>query len=104
MTRVIPRDIFNDADLLKCLGHLLLAIEDRKLPSDQWSYEYDGLPFDIQQNPDDGSTHVANVRLSYRGEPVDHHRPINCRTPWTLFVTTGEGEELSVFEDIIPRP
>ena len=30
--RVIPRDFFNEAKLLKCMGHLSLAVLDRILP------------------------------------------------------------------------
>jgi hypothetical protein len=28
MIRVLPRDAFNDANLLKCIGQLVLLIED----------------------------------------------------------------------------
>lgn len=83
MIRVLPRDAFNDANLLKCIGRITLLIEDRMIEG--LKYYYDGSPFNIQQNPDDGSTFVANIRFEdEEGNEVFFYRPMNSRDPWPL--------------------
>lgn len=57
-TRVIPRDFFNEAKLLKCMGLLSLMILDNKTPCDIRIQE-DGEPFQIELT-EDGSLFVAN--------------------------------------------
>jgi len=44
--RVLPRDLFNEAKLLKCLGVLVLQIEDRTAP-EGLSYTHNGKPFRV---------------------------------------------------------
>lgn len=64
--RVIPRDLFNEADLLKCLGKIVLDIEDGKLP---WlSYHHDGDAFNIVQNESNGAIYCANLQFFARGQ------------------------------------
>lgn len=91
--REIPRDLFNEANLLKCLGKIILDIEDGRLT---WTYEYDGEPFDIQQNPGDGSLWVSNVQVYADGRQVDLYRPLNARDPWPML--SGD-DGLEVFDD-----
>ncbi len=43
-TRVIPRDLFNEAKLLKCIGRLVLLIHDGD--HNNISFEHDGEPFE----------------------------------------------------------
>lgn len=72
--RVLPRDLFNEAKLLKCLGRLALMIENgafyplmvrfRHGPDedDPDAYEDSYVPgFDIRQWPDDGGLYVHNL-------------------------------------------
>lgn len=90
-TRVLPRDLFNEANLLKCLGRLTLLIEDGVLPG--LTYEYDGLPFVIQQSEDDGSISAENLTFTTKnGNPVCMRRPLNSREAWPLIATIGESE------------
>lgn len=88
--RVLPRDAFNEAKLLKCIGKLTLLIENCVAPS--WAYEYDGEPFDIRQDPSDGSIYVSNVRFTFKGEPVTVSTPLNSRADWPL--QTADLEEI----------
>lgn len=110
-TRVIPRDLFNESSLLKCLGRLQIILEgvaggphraDARLgadPDDAYS------SFDVVQSSDDGSISVENLPLIVRGERLRLYRPLNSRQPWPLYVDIPEndaapyGDTLSVFDD-----
>lgn len=95
--RVIPRDLFNEANLLKCYGQLYLELEKLRL-EDCLIHTQSWSPFDTWQNQDDGSISIGNVRLQVRGETVRLYRPLNSRDPYPLYADTGE-DTLSVFED-----
>jgi hypothetical protein len=86
--RVLPRDAFNDANLLKCIGQLTLLIEDGAACVEGLTYTYDGEPFDIQQDESDGSTYVANMTFQVNGKSVHMRRPMNSRDPWPLLMIT----------------
>lgn len=95
MKRVLPRDAFNDANLLKCIGQLTLLIEEGRI---SLTYEYDGLPFNILQDPSDGSTYVENVRFyTSDGEFIHHKRALNSRDLWPLILVKDD-EEYYVFD------
>ena len=50
--RVCPRDLFNEASLLKCLGHLWPVCE--RIPGVGWVEPQIGEPFVIEQYECDG--------------------------------------------------
>lgn len=62
--RVIPRDLFNEAKLLKCIGKLVLDIHDNQAPKGL-KFEHDGKPFVIGLN-DEGSLEVNNIEFIYK--------------------------------------
>lgn len=88
--RVLPRDAFNEAKLLKCIGKLTLLIEDRMLPG--WTYEYDGEPFAIEQDQNDGSIFVSNIEFLKSGIPIHLATPLNSRSSWPL-QASGAGHD-----------
>lgn len=95
--RVIPRDLFNDSKLLKCMARVALLAHDGRIGS--WSLSYDpyeeeGGPFRIEQNPHTGVLFVANLyfRNSRGGEEIHLHSPYNDRGPWPLCFETDDGE------------
>jgi len=90
MFRVLPRDAFNDANLLKCIGQLTLLIEDGMIEG--LGYEYDGKPFYIRQDVSDGSTFVENIRFFHvkSGKTFYHSRPMNSRGAYPIIFTIGE--------------
>lgn len=96
--RVLPRDAFNESMLLKCIGKLVILIEDGKLPN--WTYRHDEDTFDIQQEEGDGSISVANIHFTRNGKPVRVSTPLNCRVNWCLqddegnWLFTSNGELL----------
>lgn len=99
--RVIPRDLFNEANLLKCYGQLYIAAERACMSGDDaLVIEYDGeQPFDIQQNPSDGSLTVTNVLWIVRGKVMQLSRPLNSRDEYPLYAVDPEENCYAVFDD-----
>jgi hypothetical protein len=97
--RVIPRDLFNEAGLLKCYGQIYLELEKLN-NADVTLVEGDiGDGFRIEQDASDGSISLANVHLLVRGEFCTLSRPLNARSPYPLYLTTVEDDVLTVFTD-----
>mgnify|MGYP007083426001 CR=1 FL=1 len=95
-TRVLPRDLFNEANLLKCVGKLTMMIEDGLIP---WlTYAYDGEAFDIRQDGSDGSLRVHNIEFYFRDRYFIPRRPLNSRDSWPLYAV-ADGAELEIFDD-----
>ena len=94
--RVVPRDLFNEASLLKCHGQLYLNLDCLGMAD---CLAHDGESFKIRQSPSDGSIHLANVSLFVRGELVNLSRPLNSRDPYPLWATTEADEVVAVFQD-----
>lgn len=93
--RAVPRDLFNEANLLKCIGQLVLLVEDGKLP---WlSYHHDGDAFNVEQNESNGALYVANVQFFASNKTLCFERPLNSREPWPLLLET-ETESFEVFD------
>lgn len=84
--RVIHRDVFNEANLLKCLGALYIALETAGDHKAQFDVE-DVDRFGIFQNPDDGSIYVGNLPFSIHGRRFHLSRPLNSREPYPLYAT-----------------
>ena len=91
--RVLPRDRFNEAKPLKCLGQLSLLTHDGRGIDPAWaldliqqdpvdSEEYAG--FIIEQNTDDGSIYCANLVLLSRGQCIRLYSPLNSKRPYPL--------------------
>lgn len=98
--RVLPRDLFNEANLLKCLGRLWLLVDGHG-PAAQFDVE-DVESFDIRQDPNDGSIFVANLPFSISGRRVHLSRPLNSREPWPLYLSVPDDptfEVIPVFDD-----
>lgn len=100
--RVIPRDLFNEASLLKCLGHLYIALERTRSDSDA-KFDVEDLPvFDIEQDENDGSISVANLPFSIDGRKVHLSRPLNARAAWPLYLSRPDDPDFDpilVFDD-----
>lgn len=98
-TRVLPRDLFNEANLLKCVGALWIATENK----DNVKFNQDDVEFfDVRQSDDDGSITIENVSLSIKGETYHARRPLNSREPWPLYLLRRydpDYDEIPVFKD-----
>lgn len=93
-TRVIPRDLFNEGDLLKCWGKLWIALD--KLNDGRVVVDHDGEAFRIVQDETDGSLAVENLRLCAHGRVREVRRPLNSRDPWPLRLTVDD-EDVQIF-------
>lgn len=95
--RVIPRDLFNEADLLKCLGKLYLMTEYRTTVRILNS----GRAFDVVQDISDGSIHCSNICIVLNGCVFEHFRPLNSREPWPLRLRRADpdAEDFRAFDD-----
>jgi hypothetical protein len=91
--RVIPRDLFNEAKLLKCLGQISLLVHDGKIQGLSIEHEHEMSGFVIEQNGDDGSIYVTNLHFfDDQGEPVEFHHPLNAKGNYPM-IMTYKGEE-----------
>lgn len=95
--RVIPRDLFNEANLLKCLAHLWICFERSNVEAVYVSH--DGGPFQVEQDPSDGSIEAINVRYYIRDQALDLCRPLNSREPWPLQRRMDDGSAVPVFNE-----
>ena len=77
--RVIPRDLFNEAKLLKCYGQLYLCLE--KLFPIKVEFELIGDSFDIYQQPYDGNIFIYNLSFSHN---IMLYSPLNSRDDYPL--------------------
>ena len=99
--RVMPRDLFNEASLLKCYGLLVIVlgeVEHLRATLEQ----SDDMSFSIGQDPSSGAISIENVVFAIDGLPYGLERPLNSRRPWPLVVATGpdpDFEEIDVFDD-----
>jgi len=93
--RVIPRDLFNEASLLKCYGRIFINLETAGLSGIE--LEHDGTAFDVRQDFGSGDIYLANVELTVRGKPYRLRRPLNSRDGWPLFLIEDNEEYISVF-------
>lgn len=104
--RVIPRDLFNEGNLLKCYGQIYLNLERMRADCDAELVEdgslEDGQPFHVTQDLD-GNLTVLNVYLRVRGVRMPLRRPLNARSPYPLHMlyqnAEGDEDEIAVFED-----
>jgi hypothetical protein len=103
--RVIPRDLFNEANLLKLYGQVALHLHDHPIEGVALIYsgdenDEDGSPFDIDQDID-GNLLIMNLDLYVRGVGYLLSRPINTREPWSLYaqdIYSPDSDPTSVFD------
>lgn len=107
--RVIPRDLFNEAKLLKCLGQLALLIHDGK--GIRWpmrlehaparagkKYEVEETPgFVIDQRPEDGGLYCSNLRLFVGRNVIPLYTTYNSKAPYPLLFGRPDYSEADVF-------
>ena len=96
--RVIPRDFFNEAKLLKCMGVLALKILDYQLP--------EGITITIKESSaafkvdliDDGSLTVSNYPVKVNGQAVTMKTRYNSKSNFPL-ICEIDYEEVLVFNE-----
>lgn len=93
--RTLPRDLFNEADLLKMLGRLWIALDETPGHDARFAEE-DVDSFEIVQDPSSGAIRVANLTLEISGQAHRLERPLNARTPWPLWLFRDDDEDLEI--------
>ncbi len=100
--RVIPRDLFNEAMLLKCLGQMSLIIHNYE-GSDKWGLtiehddsSYEGFSIDNERYSGDLS--CDNITVCVAGESIKLSCGLNSREPYPLIFDEGDHEGF-VFDD-----
>lgn len=98
-TRIIPRDLFNEANLLNGLGKLVVLIESaengHKLRVELEDNAFEGFLIEMDQT--DGSIFARNVAATICDEPIALFVPLNSRTPCPLHYKTVGGAVGRVF-------
>lgn len=98
--RVVPRDLFNESKLLKCLGRLALIIHKGLEPiPDGLSFDNNGEEFRIDQKQC-GSLYVASgIEFRCHGVELNLHTAYNNKSNYPLFLVTEDNGEIEVFND-----
>lgn len=86
--RVIPRDLFNEANLMKCYGQLYLELEHMNVPGVE--LEHHGDNFIITQDESSGDLTINNILLVVGRKTYGFYRPLNSREGWPLYLMTGD--------------
>lgn len=102
--RVVPRDLFNEAKLLKCLGQISLHILDNKNCCSEHIADFlidEKSGFKIEQNPLEGSIYSDNykVLLKRNEEYIDLFHPLNCKLAYPLCFRHGDTEDFVFNQD-----
>lgn len=82
--RVIPRDLFNEAKLLKCMGQLCLLIHDNLTPAEM-NFSHDNSPFQIGLLID-GTLTIKNLTITINGKPFLFKTKYNSRANYPLYL------------------
>jgi len=99
--RAIPRDLFNEAKLLKCLGQLSLLLHDEV--GIRWPLElvhtHPEYGFVIGQHPGDGSLFCDNLTLKLGKQIITLTTVPNSKSPYPLLYAADTWGEGYVFAD-----
>lgn len=96
--RVIPRDFFNEAKLLKCLGRLELYINHDGPNTLGLKSDFDNEPFKIVQDPMTGNLSVENYKVFLDGEEIYLFTNYNSKDTYPL-IGLYKGEEYYIFSE-----
>ena len=100
--RVVPRDLFNESKLLKCVGQLALLIHDGRDSDGKQTppclkVEHEGNEFRIDQRQADGGLYVIGLKFKVKSLVLDLYSAYNCKEAYPLICMTEDYEEIEVF-------
>jgi len=87
--RVIPRDLFNEAKLLKSLGRLCLMIHEGQADPLTVEHEDPETGFQVGLCPTRGVLYVSNLWFQCDEGAVEFYTDYNDRGPWPLWAEMG---------------
>lgn len=99
--RVIPRDLFNESKLLKCMGQLALKIHDETTPVPMEMREeinHEGSAFRIALL-DEGALMIVNLWVRIKSKSYQFKTTYNSKAPYPLFMMYENYNEVEVFDD-----
>lgn len=96
--RVIPRDLFNESKLLKCLGRLALLIHDGMVPHDLTVSHNGPDAFVAYQRTQDGGLWCPAITFRLKEQELNLYSAYNSKAPYPLLCETEE-DTVFVFED-----
>lgn len=82
--RVLPRDLFNEAKLLKCMGRLCLLIHDDMIPVKMEKIEDFNCSWTIGLC-DDGYLIIKDLEIYVKGKRIYFRTVVNSKEGWPLF-------------------
>lgn len=100
-TRVVPRDLFNEASLLKCCGRLAILLQETSGHRAGFTEE-EVERFEIGQDPSSGAISIRNLPFVVGGRRRRLERPLNSRDAWPLWLddpADPDFEAIPVFDD-----
>jgi hypothetical protein len=98
--RIAPRDVFNEANFLKCIGQITHFIEAGTLKNVSFNHQLfnnDWVKFELDS---DGEL-ILKEHLFYRasdGEAINLSRNVNARGEWPILLVTEEWEYIDIFD------
>jgi hypothetical protein len=95
--RIIPRDLFNEANLLKCVGRLILLIQEDQIPLPIIYNEDCSEGFKIRMLPC-GDLTISNIEFFINKEQVIFKTTYNAKGNYPLFCEWDDCEFL-VFDE-----
>lgn len=96
--RVLPRDLFNEAKLLKCLGLLILKIEDNDTPLFS-RLQYHHTEHFIIGLMDEGSLTCTNLTIWVKGKMSLFKTTYNSKENYPLFLQSEDFQDIRVFDE-----
>lgn len=82
--RVLPRDLFNEAKLSKCMGMLTLLIHDELAPNGLKFY-YDGEPFQFSLLLA-GDLVIDNITIHINNQPLLFKTTYNSKSDYPFYL------------------
>lgn len=96
--RVLPRDLFNESKLLKCVGQLSLLIHEGVAP-DCLRCVHAGQSFVIEQRQSDGGLYLLHgPSFRVRSSVLELYSIYNSQSPYPLLCDLGD-DVVRVFDD-----
>jgi hypothetical protein len=91
--RVIPKDLFNEAKLLKCIGRFALKIHNCEISGVNMTIEDNEEYFKIEQNPLTAELYISNLFISDKdGEEIYLYTKYNSKENYPLLMFYKKNE------------
>jgi hypothetical protein len=98
--RVTPRDLFNEAKFLKCLGALAVLIYDKTVDGLTLEHDTSNSPgFLIDQDASSGHLYSPNLHLYIFGEPHRLFTTYNNKAAYPLYLETPSEDIIEVLDE-----